>query len=193
MWIEWTIGRFGGGFGHSTAPGMFHTLWNKNRFIKYFGVIGIFGPIVIFIYYTYVESWLLGYACFSAAGTLESCQGRDALAAFLSAYQGTGTSPDFPFAVVHNEYVSFSWIGYGFFLLTFAANLAVLYYGVRGGIEWRVQVGPAGPLRHRPGADRPRPDAGHARPGPRREQHRGGPGVHVEPAGGTPSGTPGSG
>ena len=24
MWIEWTIGRFGGGFGHSTAPGMFH-------------------------------------------------------------------------------------------------------------------------------------------------------------------------
>ncbi len=25
MWIEWTVGRFGGGFGHSTAPGMFHT------------------------------------------------------------------------------------------------------------------------------------------------------------------------
>ena len=36
MWIEWTIGRFGGGFGHSTAPGMFHTLWQKNKFIKYF-------------------------------------------------------------------------------------------------------------------------------------------------------------
>ncbi len=46
MWIEWTIGRFGGGVGHSTAPGMFHTLSNKNRFLKYFGVIGIFGPIV---------------------------------------------------------------------------------------------------------------------------------------------------
>ena len=41
MWIEWTIGRFGGGFGHSTAPGMFHSMWEKNRFIKYFGAIGI--------------------------------------------------------------------------------------------------------------------------------------------------------
>src|SRR5512135_368282 len=46
MWIEWTIGRFGGGFGHSTAPGAFHTMAQKNRFIKYFGAIGIFGPLV---------------------------------------------------------------------------------------------------------------------------------------------------
>ena len=52
MWIEWTLGRFGGGFGHGTGPGIFHSMWKKNRFIKYFGVIGIFGPIVIFIYYT---------------------------------------------------------------------------------------------------------------------------------------------
>jgi len=40
MWIEWTIGRFGGGFGHATVPGMFHTMWQKNRSIKYFGVVG---------------------------------------------------------------------------------------------------------------------------------------------------------
>ena len=62
MWVEWTIGRFGGGFEHSTAPGVFHTIWQKNRFIKYFGVIGIFGPTVIFIYYSYIESWILGYS-----------------------------------------------------------------------------------------------------------------------------------
>ena len=67
MWIEWTIGRFGGGFGHGTAPGIFHSLWRKNNFIKYFGVIGIFGPIAIFIYYVYIESWLLGYSFFSLA------------------------------------------------------------------------------------------------------------------------------
>jgi neurotransmitter:Na+ symporter, NSS family len=132
MWIEWTIGRFGGGFGHSTAPGMFHTLWNKNRFIKYFGVIGIFGPIAIFIYYTYVESWLLGYAWFEAAGTLDKCQD---LKGFLGAYQGTAASPEFPYGIVRNDYVSFSWIGYGFFIATFAANMAVIYYGIRGGIE----------------------------------------------------------
>ena len=68
MWIEWTIGRYGGLFGHGTAPGVFQTLWQRNRFIKYFGVIGIFGPVVIFIYYTYIESWLLGYAVFALSG-----------------------------------------------------------------------------------------------------------------------------
>ena len=33
MWIEWTAGRFGGGFGHGSAPGIFHSMWEKNRFI----------------------------------------------------------------------------------------------------------------------------------------------------------------
>ena len=71
MWIEWAVGRYGGLFGHGTAPGVFHSLW-KNRFIKYFGVIGIFGPLIIFIYYTYIESWLLGYAFYSITGQLSS-------------------------------------------------------------------------------------------------------------------------
>jgi len=88
MWIEWTIGRFGGGFGHSTAPGMFHSLWEKNRFIKYFGVIGIFGPIVIFVYYTYIESWLLGYSVFALLGTYDGCTDHAAMSGFLNAYRG---------------------------------------------------------------------------------------------------------
>ena len=125
MWIEWTIGRFGGGFGHSTAPGMFHTLWNKNRFIKYFGVIGIFGPIVIFIYYVYVESWLLGYSCFALTGRYNSCTTQESMKAFLQGYQG----------VASNQYFSGLGTAYVFFLLTFAVNLLVLYAGIRRGIE----------------------------------------------------------
>src|SRR4030042_4945614 len=82
MWIEWTIGRFGGGFGHSTAPGMFHSLSEKRRFIKYFGVIGIFGPIVIFVYYTYIESWLLGYSVFAVTGRYAACQDQASMTAF---------------------------------------------------------------------------------------------------------------
>jgi SNF family Na+-dependent transporter len=125
MWIEWTIGRFGGGFGHSTAPGMFHTLWNKNRFIKYFGVIGIFGPIVIFIYYVYVESWLLGYGYFAVTGRYNSCTTQESMKAFLQGYQG----------VASNQYFSGLGTAYVFFLLTFAVNLLVLYAGIRRGIE----------------------------------------------------------
>ncbi len=125
MWIEWTVGRFGGGFGHSTAPGMFHTLWNKNRFIKYFGVIGIFGPIVIFVYYTYVESWLLGYSVFALTGKYAGATTQADMSSFLQAYQG----------LVENGFFSSLAPAYAFFLITFAANIAVVYYGIQGGIE----------------------------------------------------------
>lgn len=125
MWIEWTIGRFGGGFGHSTAPGMFHNLWEKNRFIKYFGVIGIFGPIVIFIYYIYIESWLLGYSVFSLLGKYKGCTTEEAMSAFLQAYQG----------LVQNSYFSNISPAYFFFLITFFINILIIYRGLCKGIE----------------------------------------------------------
>lgn len=125
MWIEWTIGRFGGVFGHSTAPGIFHTLWNKNRFIKYFGVIGIFGPIVIFVYYTYIESWLLGYACFALSGAYDACTTPEAMKAFLNGYRG----------VASNEHFSGLGTAYAFFAATFLVNIAIVYLGIRRGIE----------------------------------------------------------
>lgn len=116
MWIEWTAGRFGGGFGHGTAPGIFHTMWSKNRFIKYFGVIGIFGPLVIFMYYTYIESWLLGYAVFTFTPKFASLSTAEQLREFLSWYRD-------------------SWWSYLFFVITFAANITVVYFGIKKGIE----------------------------------------------------------
>ena len=124
MWVEWTIGRFGGGFGHSTAPGMFHTMWNKRRFIKYFGVIGIFGPVLIFIYYTYVESWLVGYSVFSLTGKYADCTDKT-IGGFLMNYIGASKGDHFSSILP----------AYLFFLVTFAANIAVVWHGIRGGIE----------------------------------------------------------
>lgn len=121
MWIEWAVGRYGGLFGHGTAPGVFHSLW-KNRFIKYFGVIGIFGPLVIFIYYVYIESWLLGYAFFSVIGKLGGLGTQEALQSFLSGYQGlTANSSIAP--------------AYIFFIITFLLNVFIIYWGIKGGIE----------------------------------------------------------
>jgi len=131
MWIEWTIGRFGGGFGHGSAPGIFHSLWRKNRFIKYFGVIGIFGPIVIFSYYTYIESWLLGYSIFSFTGKYASLSGEKAMIDFLRGYQG----------VVKNQYFSSLLPAYIFFLITFFLNILVVFFGIRKGIERVCKIG----------------------------------------------------
>ncbi|MFN4226698.1 MAG: sodium-dependent transporter [Candidatus Ratteibacteria bacterium] len=125
MWIEWTIGRFGGGFGHGTAPGIFQSLWRKNRFIKYFGVIGIFGPIAIFIYYIYIESWLLAYTFFPLRSDFSLISTKEQMVAFLQGYQG----------VVKNEYFASILPAYFFFVITFALNLFIIYFGIKRGIE----------------------------------------------------------
>ncbi len=125
MWIEWTLGRYGGGFEHGTAPGIFHSLWNKNRFIKYFGVIGIFGPLVIFIYYTFIESWTLAYSFFALIGKYTYLTNQASMRSFLSGFQG----------LEKNQYFSGIQVAYIFFLITFLLNIWVIYYGIKGGIE----------------------------------------------------------
>ncbi len=125
MWVEWSIGRYGGGFGHSTAPGVFHSIWKKNRFIKYFGVIGIFGPLVILVYYTYIESWTLAYSFFALTRKYSGIVEQSSMLSFLRGFQG----------LEKNEYFSNIGTAYTFFIITFAINISVLICGIKGGIE----------------------------------------------------------
>jgi NSS family neurotransmitter:Na+ symporter len=125
MWVEWTTGRFGGGYEHSSAPGIFQSLWKKNRFIKYFGIMGIFGPLLIYIYYVYIESWTLGYAFFSITGQLSQITTNTGFSDFLKSYQG----------ITGGGFFSGTYQSVIFFLITFGVNIFVLYYGIRGGIE----------------------------------------------------------
>lgn len=121
VWIEWAVGRYGGLFGHGSAPFILSRLHN-HRIIKYLGTIGIFGPIVILIYYTYIESWLLGYAFFALTGKLLAVTTPAGMQGFLAAYQGLA-----PGSNVGTAYL--------FFLITFVLNFFILYRGVKGGIE----------------------------------------------------------
>ncbi len=125
MWVEWTAGRFGGGYEHSSAPGIFQSLWQKNRFIKYFGIAGIFGPMLIYTYYIYIESWTLAYAFYSLTGTLTSMTANGDFINFLTSFQGISSGGVF----------SGSGPAFIFFLLTLAMNIFILFYGIRGGIE----------------------------------------------------------
>ncbi len=125
MWVEWTLGRYGGGFEHGTAPGIFHSIWKKNRFIKYFGVIGIFGPLVIFIYYVYIESWTLAYSFFSLTGKYSRLTDLAGMKSFLLGFQG----------IEKKAYFDGIATAYLFFLITFVINISVIYYGIKAGIE----------------------------------------------------------
>ncbi len=125
MWIEWTLGRYGGGIEHGTAPGIFHNVWKKNRFIKYFGIIGIFGPLIIFIYYIYIESWTLGYSVFAIIDKYSLANDQSQMQQFLRAYQG----------LEKNNFFTSIVPAYIFFLITFAANIIVAHFGIKCGIE----------------------------------------------------------
>ncbi|MFN2384456.1 MAG: sodium-dependent transporter [Gemmatimonadota bacterium] len=133
MWVEWAIGRHGGVRGHRSTPGMFHALW-AHPLARYAGALGILMPLVVMLYYTYVESWSLGYALFSLTGAFGETLSIDSMTAFLQGYQGATPGAGF----FHNLAlgpVIFPTVAYGFFLVTLAANLYFLHRGLSGGIE----------------------------------------------------------
>jgi len=125
VWVEWTAGRFGGGFGHSSSPGIFQSL-TKNRLAKYVGILGIFGPFLIYMYYIYIESWCLAYAYYFLTGQLDGIAASSGFVDFLSNHQGLGGEVG-TFAGTSQAFI--------FFIITFALNISVTYFGIKGGIE----------------------------------------------------------
>ncbi|NOY06637.1 MAG: sodium:calcium symporter, partial [Chlorobi bacterium] len=124
MWIEWAIGRHGGKYGHSSAPGMFHVLWN-HPVAKYVGAIGMVISTSILIYYTYIESWTLGYSIFSMIGLYWDVGSFKEMTNFLASYQGLTKTAHF----------STLWPAYLLMVLTFVINFYVLWRGLSAGIE----------------------------------------------------------
>ncbi len=127
--VEWTIGRYGGSHGHNTAAGAFGAMWHW-RGAKYLGLLGVFGPWVIFLYYTYVESWTLAFSYFALAGLYDRAANQTSMSAFLRSFQGLASSGTF---------VNIG-TAYFFFLITFALNLIVVAGGIRRGIEFVSKV-----------------------------------------------------
>lgn len=130
MWIEWGIGRYGGQYGHGSVPGMFDVLTGRRKkWAKYFGILGVVMPLVVFIYYTYVASWMLGFSFFSLTGRLfglgDSVEARaEGVRTFLADYQNIYDSAGAP-----------GWMPVLFFVLTMVFLGWVLARGISGGIE----------------------------------------------------------
>ena len=124
-WMEWSMGRYGGRFGHGSAPGVFDAVSDRSRpWLKYLGVLGITGALGIFFYYIYIESWTLAYSVFALTGNYASIATPDDMGAFLGSYlSGTG------------RFFSSRLSAYAFFLITFVANFWIVYHGISRGIE----------------------------------------------------------
>ncbi|MFC2131794.1 sodium:calcium symporter, partial [Bacteroidota bacterium] len=155
MWIEWSIGRHGGKYGHGSFPGMLDVMWN-NPVAKYIGVIGIFIASTVMIYYTYIESWTLAFSFFSLTKDYFGMDSFESMTGFLESYQGSGNGP-----------FNSIWTAYTFMLITMGLNFYILSKGIKGGIEkfakiamplllifgialaiWVISVGTPDPLNH---------------------------------------------
>ncbi len=132
MWIEWAMGRYGGARGHGTAPAVFSLLW-KSRLAGIIGIFGLWIPLVVAIYYIYIESWTLGYSFHFLFGTSPVlAQGADTakeylepFSNFLGTYIGAGGG----------DIMTPSLMAFMAFGITLFVNFLILLKGISRGIE----------------------------------------------------------
>ncbi|MGH7662918.1 MAG: sodium-dependent transporter [Gemmatimonadaceae bacterium] len=129
MWIEWGIGRNGGRYRKAHLPGMFAAIWHHPA-AKYFGVLGLAVPLIVLVYYTYIESWTLAFAFFSLIKDYWGRDTQEAMVQYLQSYQSIGDSS------VHGI-----WKPFLFFFITLAVNIWVVSRGISGGIEKLAKIG----------------------------------------------------
>jgi len=140
MWLEWTQGRFGGMKGHGTTPGMFHSMW-RNPIAKYLGVLGIFIPTMIVVYYAYIGSWTLGFGIYSLFNELPKVD-PSVLHQGLSTQQISEAilQPFEEFRISYTgktsgEFLQVQLFTYTIFIAVLSLSLWLLVRGVSKGIE----------------------------------------------------------
>ena len=125
-WSEWAMGRFGGQRGFNSCPGIFRTIW-KSRLSPYFGVLGLIVPVVIYMYYLWIESWCLGYALKYLTGSLSLGSEKAAYADHFSSYVGIATDGAFFHQGMTLPVLCL--------FACVALNFFIIYRGISGGIE----------------------------------------------------------
>jgi len=127
LWIEWSMGRFGGKYGNHSTPYILDTM-AKGRIWKYIGVFGIFTNLAVAAYYCYIESWTMSYVYHSLVGTFQG-MGQGDVAQFFNDYVTIGKSTTgIPYEAVI------------FFVLCLVLNTFILSKGLKG-IERVAKIG----------------------------------------------------
>ena len=115
LFIEWSIGRYGGQFGNHSTPFMMNSM-DKRRMWKYVGVFGIFSNLGIAAYYCYLESWTMSYVVHSAIGTFNGLS-QDGVVKVFNDYVTVNTTTLIPYESII------------FFVLCIALNIWILSKG----------------------------------------------------------------
>lgn len=129
LWVEWSMGRFGGRKGNHSTPFILHEMDPKRALWKYIGVFGIFTNLAVAAYYCYLESWTLSYIWHSFAGSFNG-QSAEQVAGFFNNYVDINTSTTgIPYEPI------FFWV------LCLLLNTWILAQGLSGGVEKVAKIG----------------------------------------------------
>lgn len=124
-WAEWAMGRHGGQAGFNSAPGIFNYITRKPAF-KYLGAIGVLIPVIIYMYYVYIEAWCLGYSVNFLTGHMDFTSIEDS-SNFWGNFIGIGEN---------GAAIGFGLSQVGIYLLVvFILNFILIYRGLSKGIE----------------------------------------------------------
>lgn len=128
LWIEWSMGRFGGKHGNHCTPYILDTM-TKQRFFKYFGVFGIWTNIAVAAYYCYIESWTMSYVFHSLGRSFEGMTQSQVASFFQDYINITTTTTGIPYEAVI------------FYVACLLLNTWILSRGLSGGVERTAKVG----------------------------------------------------
>jgi SNF family Na+-dependent transporter len=130
-WTEWAMGRYGGLKGMHSAPAIMG-VFGKGAIARYLGAIGVLIPLAVSYYYTYIESWCLGYTWRFLTGGI----GVDAAAPIAEQTATAATFySDFTGRAENGVLTAGSYQTFVFWTLTFAVNIWLVYRGISKGIE----------------------------------------------------------
>ncbi|HWM86427.1 MAG TPA: sodium-dependent transporter, partial [Kofleriaceae bacterium] len=129
-WAEWAMARHGGEKGLHSGPAIMGLI-GRGRWARYFGVLSVLIPIVVYMYYVYIEAWCLRYAWQYLVGSVDL--GTD-VAGYAAASgelfnEVTGIAEN---GVLLGGSLHMSVV---FWLIVVVLNIILVYRGLSGGIE----------------------------------------------------------
>ena len=124
-WAEWAMARHGGERGFHSGPAILGLI-GRGRVARYFGVLSVLIPMVVYMYYVYIEAWCLEYSWAYLTGSvhLTGSIPEQVTAAAKFFGETTGTNAN---GVAH--------ISVLFWVIVVILNIALVYRGLSGGIE----------------------------------------------------------
>ena len=129
-WAEWAMARHGGEKGFHSGPFILGVI-GRGKVARYLGVLSVLIPLVVYMYYVYIEAWCFRYAWQYLTGTVDlgtdPTQYAAASGKLFAEVTGVAENGVTLGGTLHMSVV--------FWVIVVVLNIFLVYRGLKGGIE----------------------------------------------------------